>query len=321
MIRYRQLLQNSRAFRLFSGDVARGAVSHSYLLAGSDPDALLELVKLMAATLACTSKEKPCLACAACRRFEELAGGNVLVYPRTDRIKKDDVLDLLREVGYKSFEHGDKVAVLRDADRMDANTQNKLLKTLEEPPAGVVFFLLASNAEKLLPTVRSRTRLLELELFPREAVYAELSARLGESEKLKTACAQAGGRVGLAERFYEDPDFERLLAFSEELLAGLRRESDFLRFSSRYEEIKDRYELLLDLLQTGLRDGMTRGLCEPLGRGGISLPAPPEALAEAIGYLNLCKKKIVFHCNENAAYQMLLLKLLEIFGNRREVLS
>ena len=316
MIRYRNLLQNSRAFRLFLGDLSRGA-NHCYLLVSGDSAALTELVRLMAAALHCEADDRPCLRCAECRRYEELAGGNVLLYPKGDRIRRDDIQDLLRNISYKSFERGDKVAVLRDADRMDANTQNKLLKTLEEPPAGVVFFLLAANAEKLLPTVRSRVRILELELFPRQAVYAELASRLGESERLRKACICAGGRPGLAERFYGDPAFERTLAFTEEVLHGLRAQRDFVAFSSRFDEIKGDYERFLDLLQIFLRDSMTRGIAEPMGMGAEELAdIAPERLAEGIEYINLCKKKIVSNCNTGAAYQMLLVKLTEIIGGK-----
>lgn len=316
MIKYRSLLESSRAFRLFLGDLSRDTLGHSYLLVSADQSALLELVKLMSAALHCESDKKPCLACPECRRYEELSGGNVLLYPKGDRIRKDDILDLLKNISYKSFEHGSKVAILRGADRMDANTQNKLLKTLEEPPEGVVFFLLASSAEKLLPTVRSRVRILELELFPREQVYRELAAGLGESERLRRACDSAGGRPGLAESFYFDPEFERTLAFCEELLRSLRTERDFVKFSSRFDEIKGNYELFLDLLQMALRDGMTQGLAEPLGSFSGLPEVPPERLAEGIEYLNLCKKKIISNCNAGAAYQMLLVRLLEIIGGK-----
>ena len=251
MIRYERLLRGSRAFRLFEGDFRRNALHHCYLISAPDRALLTEFAKLCACLLYCErgGTGAPCLQCAGCLRYENFSGANVFVYPKGDRMKKDDVEDLLANVQYKAFEHGRKIGIIRDAHRMDASAQNKLLKTLEEPPENVLFLLLAENDEKLLPTVRSRTRRLSLEPFPTAEIGAELRREGGTDEaRIRMACALSGGYPGAAESFLKDPGAERVWKFCTDLLRGLRTPADFVKYSVRFDEIRDRFESFLDVL-------------------------------------------------------------------------
>lgn len=73
-----------------------------------------------------------------------------------------------------------KVFIIDEAERLEADGQNVLLKTLEEPPAGTVIILVTSSLEKLLPTIRSRCQRLALAPLSPTAMRAWLDANLGE---------------------------------------------------------------------------------------------------------------------------------------------
>ena len=104
-------------------------------------------------------------------------------------------------------EGGARVAVIEGADRMNEDAQSALLKTLEEPPAGVVIVLCADQEDRLMPTVRSRCARVRLGLVGSrdiEAIVADhdladppLAARLGRL---------AGGRPGIALAYARAPD-------------------------------------------------------------------------------------------------------------------
>lgn len=95
-----------------------------------------------------------------------------------------------------------RVFVVRDAERMNEEAQNALLKTLEEPPGRAYLVLLTSAGNRLLPTIRSRCQRVAFNLLPREFVEAQLGQRTRlRGDELRTVANLAGGSLGQALRW------------------------------------------------------------------------------------------------------------------------
>ena len=98
-----------------------------------------------------------------------------------------------------------RVIIVDPADDMERNASNALLKSLEEPPEGTFFLLVTHRPARLLPTIRSRCRILR---FP-ELNDEDLSARLAnllpemDGKQRAAAIASAGGSLGAAQRYLE----------------------------------------------------------------------------------------------------------------------
>ena len=90
-----------------------------------------------------------------------------------------DAASLLRKLSMKSYEGEYKIAIIWMAEKMRADTANKLLKLLEEPPEKTVFLLIAEDAEELLATIRSRTVLVKIPAIEATAIESALQIRLG----------------------------------------------------------------------------------------------------------------------------------------------
>jgi len=96
-----------------------------------------------------------------------------------------------------------RVFLLRDAERMNEEAQNALLKTLEEPPGRSRLILVTSAAPRLLPTIRSRCQLVPFDRLPGEFITAKLRAASRPEPEARTLSALAQGRLGAALRWAE----------------------------------------------------------------------------------------------------------------------
>ena len=104
-------------------------------------------------------------ACGTCISCRKTADGNhpdtQIVSPSGAWIRIDQIRELQKRIVYRPYEGIRKVAILREAERMNLEAANCLLKTLEEPPAESVLILLTSNLDALIPTIRSRCQIIK----------------------------------------------------------------------------------------------------------------------------------------------------------------
>jgi DNA polymerase III delta' subunit len=185
-----------------------GGTPHALLIVGPSGVGKATLADDIAAGLLCRAedpRDRPCRECRSCRALEHGNHPDVhrlgptgagLVIPiggRDDR----GVRDLVRELALLPVEGGARVAIVIDADRMTEDAQSAFLKTLEEPPAGTVLLLTATDEERLLPTIRSRCSRIRLGPVARSEVEQLLvDAGLAERPLAARLARLSAGRPG-----------------------------------------------------------------------------------------------------------------------------
>ena len=143
--------------------MAEKRLSHAYMLLAPEGPERDQAARRLAAELLCAQPEPPCGQCRDCRKVLEGIHPDVTVVAReagTRGLRQDIVVGQIRamtaDAQLAPNEAARKVYVIDQADRMNQQAQNALLKALEDPPGHACFILCAASADALLPTVRSR---------------------------------------------------------------------------------------------------------------------------------------------------------------------
>jgi len=146
-----------------SKSILEGSVSHAYIIEGDAQSYKYEFaIDFLKAILCREEPGKGCDNCITCRKLEHgnyedlyIVSAEFNQTKTAKSIKDEAIFKLQDDLAMKPLLER-SLAIISDADLMTIRAQNRLLKTLEEPPVGTVIILLCSNKENLLETVRSR---------------------------------------------------------------------------------------------------------------------------------------------------------------------
>ncbi len=271
----REVQGQARAISALERSLASGHVHHAWVFVG--PEGVGKELAAVGLTQALTCPEKPnvgCGQCSSCQRVlrrnhpdvtwvltedEQVARGLVgrgdFDHTPSRDIKVEQVRALGERLAFRALESRHKVALLIDAHAMNAQAQNALLKTLEEPPKGTVLVLTTSMPDKLLPTIRSRCAKAHFGPLPEAFLVEKLVAK----RKIDTATAQQAARLagGSLSRAME-LDVKKLEKRREiiEAFEALKRDDarGWLAFAETYGDGRVEAEDALDVLQVWLRD-------------------------------------------------------------------
>lgn len=197
-----KLLGNDRLKQNLAESLAKGHISHFYLISGPEGSGKHTLAALLAAAILCQGSHKPCLTCTPCRKVMD--GNHPDFITVDDPEKKTVTVDLIRQARADIYiqpnESEHKIYLFPRAQDMGIPGQNALLKVLEEPPKYGVFILLTDNPEKLLPTVRSRCTELKLQALPEALLRRQLAQIFpqAQEEDILAAISRSGGFLGQA---------------------------------------------------------------------------------------------------------------------------
>ena len=209
------LLQQTQSYRLVKTENTENRLSHAYLLNFPDAKnlrfALKEFAKIL---LDCDT----CATISQKRRAELIdkeSFSDCLFFPSEDKKLSVDDAEKIKEESLLNPVEGDKkVFVVADFAEANVQTQNKLLKLLEEPPQGVVFLLGTTSVFPVLQTVLSRTKRLDINAFSTEEIVNCLTRLYGDTydqTTLSLCAACSDGTVGQAQNMLEGGRYKTLL--------------------------------------------------------------------------------------------------------------
>lgn len=236
---YEELVKDTTAYKIISTEKKNGALSHAYLVVCADKYALKTYLKELAKVIEFQGDDGD-------GRIAGLIDKNAYVdctfYPLTgDRIMTADVDDLVSKTYIRPLENKTRLFVLCGAENATPAAQNKLLKTLEEPPKGVVILIGALRESGLLSTVLSRVKKIDVPPLSSDKIRSVLSERCKDKDRLENAIRSANGSAGAALALYENGEADKLDSLVKDIFAEMKSSKDVIKFVKRAgkEDIKE----------------------------------------------------------------------------------
>lgn len=177
------------AVSLILSEIKSGTMPKTILIEGKDEKSRKEAAQLCAAALVCESESVPCLSCNACNKVMSARHPDVtVVSPAQEKVSVEDIRRIRLDAGISPFEAECKVIIFEQAQTLNVQSQNALLKILEEPPKSVYFILTSPSSKLLLQTVDSRCAKFSLGSLSMKDVYSSVcgfSGSTSEAENMR----------------------------------------------------------------------------------------------------------------------------------------
>ena len=262
MYTFEEIRGNTPLVEQLRRSAASGRSSHAYLFLGGAGAGKRLIANTFAKALQCEGEKRPCDSCKSCHAFNHGNHPDVIYFQPLKNGKTYTIEDvreqLLETVDLKPFQYEKKIYIIEKADTLNIQSQNALLKTLEEPPAHVVFLLLAERAETFLPTILSRVVVMKIRPLSAETIadYLMQAGHLAEESHILSAYAQ--GRIGQALELVEDEGFREM---RQDILGKLEAlpsmsEGDAYLLAKDLEGYKNDLRFL-DIMELWYRDLLT----------------------------------------------------------------
>ena len=330
-VRFEQVVGQEHVIEVLATAVRVGRIGHAYLLSGPRGVGKTTTARLLAMAANCEAEEaaqRPCGECESCQLVQSGAHPDVTELDAASNNSVEDVRDLREKVGLAGLRGGMRVWILDEAHMLSRAASNALLKTLEEPPPGLVFILATTEPEKLPPTILSRCQHFRFRRLSDEEIEGKLTSlcRAAEvdfdADALRLVARVADGGMRDAESM-----LERLLVREGGITEDAAEEALGLPPQTRLQDMATALALadldaLLREADALYRAGFSpRTLAEQLGRAlrdalvgsvrgeGFRVALDDAALMRAIQALDDDMERFVRH-NDLYALEVALIKAL-----------
>lgn len=242
--------------------IEQGKISHAYVINGERFSGKEFIANVFAMALQCEHPDgvEPCQQCHSCK--QALSGNQPdiirVTHEKPNTIGVDDIRTQINtDIAIKPYSSPRKIYIIQEGEKMTAQAQNALLKTLEEPPAYAVILILTTNMDALLPTILSRCVMLNMKPVRDDLVKKYLMEELQIPDYKANVCvAFARGNLGKARQLASSEEFDHI---KEEAVSMLKYVQDMeineiLAAIKKIQEYKFDVEDYLDILAIWYRD-------------------------------------------------------------------
>lgn len=156
--------------------IVQNRIAHAYLFCGPRGTGKTSIAKIFAKMLNCEDESnKPCGKCTNCKMVQNGSHPDIIEIDAASNNGVDEVRNLIDKVKYAPMQGKYKVYIIDEVHMMTTGAFNALLKTIEEPPAHVVFILATTEPNKVIPTIISRCQRFDFNKVSQKDIEKRLS--------------------------------------------------------------------------------------------------------------------------------------------------
>lgn len=308
-----ELFLESKTLVNFLINLREKGIKQAYIFSSTDKNKNQASCDIFSLIVSCEGENVPCLNCANCKRI--LGNNHIDIYhfPKGKSIVVEDIENIIDSCYVLPAENKYKIYILNDFEFANISSQNKFLKTLENPPKDVIFLINTSNLELILDTIKSRCEIINL---PR-LTSSEIKNIL-QKENIKVddfLLEKAAGEIGkycnlLSNKFKDQYDF------CVKMLENMNSSSEILLYSSEILKNKqlENFIVALTLL---FEDLLVLKLCPNRSIQSdnklleISNKFSKRAIDEILKNLLKSNNELFYNTNENLIVDTILINILE----------
>lgn len=294
-----KIVGHKKQLQFLENAINRERMAHAYIFAGPDGVGKRAVAFKLAQALICENN-KACNSCKQCSAFIAAANADFLEVSDEAGIKIEQVRELIYKLSLKPYMARYKVAVIDNAENMNIESANALLKSLEEPKSHTVIVLITSAPDKLLKTISSRAQKINFGPVAYEEYESLLPVRLSKEQKSLIA-AYGSDRPGLALKIARDEEFLTTLSGLDKKYSSFRSADEIERLSlvSELAELEaPQLKNVLDFWTNRLRTELSE--------------EPKKNLAFDLRGLNLARTLLDSNVNSKLLLTNLMLKNLDV---------
>ena len=261
MAGFHDILGHEQIIAHLQNAIEEDKVSHAYIFNGPEASGKMMLAEAFAMALQCEGEGKrPCLECRSCRQAADHNQPDIIYvsHEKPNTIGVDDIrTQINNDIDIKPYSSRYKVYIVDEAQKMNQQAQNALLKTIEEQPAYAIILLLTTNADSFLQTILSRCITLNLKAVKEDKIKEYLMKHYQIPDYQADICAAfSQGNVGKAIQLASSEEFGELKASVLQLMKRLE-DIDLYEMTGAVKQIAE-YKLSVndyfDLMMIWFRD-------------------------------------------------------------------
>lgn len=319
MLDFNNAIEKSSANDIIKRDIRGARLSHAYLFLSQDDDFLKAFCEYVCKLLINQNNKE--LINRNNIRIEKHIHPDVKFFGEEKAIDVKTAIDIVEAADYSPFEADKKIFVILNVGEMNEASQNKILKTIEEPPINTFFILAANGKSKILQTILSRVKEIELEPISQEMIEEMLiNAGISKSNaEIVASCAN--GNASFAEKISLESGFVDFYKNIISMLVNLDGSKDVLKYSVMFSDKKIDKNEFFDIITMILRDVLlvhtqnndliiNKNIIEHLKI--VSKKLNINSILALIDKCTECKHMLAFNVGSTAVVDEFLFKLAEV---------
>lgn len=311
---YFDIISKTNAVKILEADFKADKVNHAYMIVAQDSQTANMFARFFAFKILCKTNT-PDLTCSSC--IKALSGSNAdfKIYPQKSKsIVVEDIQNIIENSVVAGIEGDKKVFLLNNFETANTSAQNKLLKTLEEPPKNTHIILCVSNISNVLQTIISRCKIINADTFSKQEINQMLINNNVETNKAQLITEFCNFNIGTALNYANNKNFESVLNCVYNMFINCTKSSEILKTVNGILKLKEDILLFLTLCEVVVHKALmhknnnqnTISEITQIAQNFTNL-----SLTAITKHITQAKQKMQFNCNTTSIIDMLVLKILE----------